>query len=415
MCTSYPASLDGRLNLRPHPAAILHILPKNDLAVITHRRQRILVVLGIASLAAFVAMLSLQEPAKEFHVPLDASCSDAMALSENNGLCATLSDDDATLKVLVPTVMILGGQKCATTSLAFQMQDTFPELRSCGHVSERTGNSIPERHFFDENKLFDSPKKVLNCVKYWSGCHMNTPVSPSWLFGNSCTQPAVPSSSIKASVGFDRTPNYFPDYYAAERMKALYGRHGEQLRFIVVFRDPSDRVRSYFTHFQPVLNINSWVRFGLAKVKQVGGCDNVLLPDESLYGKGAAIAICASTYVVHLQRWMDVFQANQFLSIPFTKYLDQPGKVLAAVGAHTGLASKHRQQQIIDEVKDPYHENTRATKLANAAKGFNDKMAADVKADLDKFFAPYNDKLLELVASSGMKAAVSRIGKPLLF
>ena len=49
---------------------------------------------------------------------------------------------------------------------------------------------------------------------------------------------------------------------------------GKQMRrFVAILRDPTDRVRSWFSHFEPALDVNEWVVQELEDVQRGGGCD----------------------------------------------------------------------------------------------------------------------------------------------
>jgi hypothetical protein len=409
------------------------------------------------------------------------TCEDEMQLTTDNGLCYGLDSHEP---VLVPTAMLLGSQKCATSSLSYHMLSEFPSLRYCGKSPDTT-----ERHFFDTdhpkglwyNKWNENAShkdrldiKPANCGQYYHNCYTKSSVSipggtpydeahrGSWVNKNSCNphgdfKPRIaqqallkfysvhdPSMTDKmighilwteydgkhkqlakallekygatveleapgVSIGLEYTPNYFQEYAPPERIRRMYGSYSQNIRFIQVFRDPVDRVHSYFTHFMPESNFNTWAKRTLASLKTgyPSGCWGVQLPydddhtDRAL-GKGIT-ALCASAYVVHLKHWAASFDKNQFLLLSFTKYLEQPGRTLAAVGQHLGIASEKDQQNLIDNVKTPYETNTAESHEDERPNNFDDAISDEVREQLNAFFAPYNTELFKLVTkrSSG--------------
>jgi hypothetical protein len=62
-------------------------------------------------------------------------------------------------------------------------------------------------------------------------------------------------------------------------------------------------------------------------------------------------AICAGAYIVHLKRWVAAHTPSQFLLLSFTEYIAQPGRTLAAIGDHLGIASKEVQQELIANIR----------------------------------------------------------------
>ena len=65
----------------------------------------------------------------------------------------------------------------------------------------------------------------------------------------------------------DYTPSYFGFCTTcADRIKSFYGAEWSQkLKLMVIFRNPTDRVRSWFSHFQPAKDINPWVLQGFVE------------------------------------------------------------------------------------------------------------------------------------------------------
>jgi hypothetical protein len=221
-----------------------------------------------------------------------------------------------------------------------------------------------------------------------------------------------------------------------------------------VFRNPTDRVRSFFSHFQPGINFNQWAKATLAELNATeNGCWDANMDSPSL----SVGAFCASAYVVHLLHWLELFEERQFLLLPFSQYLLRPGEMLAAVGRHLEIASDSEQQHIIETVTQPYHANDAKLHSNNAPADFDDSVSEEVTGELaapsvqcrqcsrsmhcltyfdlplllsplgthppgliDAFFDPYNKKLYELVSETqgdhGLKFGfLGDGGDPILF
>ena len=113
----------------------------------------------------------------------------------------------------------------------------------------------------------------------------------------------------------------------------------------------------------------------------------------------AVYTICASAYNLHLHRWLSLFPADQFLLLPMSAYITNPGAVMAAAGRHLGLATEADQLRLIVDVTKPVHANGGKYYLQAAPEGFIGTMKDDVRAELDNFFAPHNEALAKKIAS----------------
>ena len=89
-------------------------------------------------------------------------CSETITSSDVTGACITVGGKKAQL----PTLLFLGVQKGATTSLALQMMQVFDDMRVCGstHVDDN-GNGGPnvEKHYYDAPENYDFPQ-VMRCI-----------------------------------------------------------------------------------------------------------------------------------------------------------------------------------------------------------------------------------------------------------
>lgn len=362
------------------------------------------------------------------------TCSQAMSQSGSTG---QLCFDDGEVNALVPTVFLLGSQKCATSSLMDQMMFSYPSynVRSCGMALLQCAllgddtmcapvDHSQECQFFDRYENFAGTH---DCSEYYDCAAELLPQSDPFY------RQSGRYSCDNSYVMVDYSPNYLAAYDVVDRVTQMYGEHAQAIRFIMVFRDPTDRVISYFKHFQSTTDINDFVRLGLQEVlSHETRCDDIQLsingvgnhpavPDDLAVTEHAVNAICAGAYIVHLKRWVAAHTPSQFLLLSFTEYIAQPGRTLAAIGDHLGIASKEVQQELIANISEAEHANDSAFHLARADPGINFELSDFWRAELDKFYASYTGELLEFAegrgdASAGIKTAFKdAAGKPVLY
>jgi hypothetical protein len=237
----------------------------------------------------------------------------------------------------------------------------------------------------------------------------------------------------RARLGFDATPDYFAGKSgkrSQENMLQFYAGWVPKLRFIVLLRSPTDRVRSYFNHFcgsaylegkrgagadayiikQQQLSaeeraaratcgdFETWVQHGMRKV-QDSGCAQA----SGAVGD-AQKALCDSIYVSSLEMWLKSFAPSQFLLVPFSGFIQDPRPALIAVGKHTGLISPIRQTEITGTMTEAAHSNVASEHSGHTrrlgSRSTKSKMPESLKHSLDTFFLPHNKKLQTLVVDN---------------
>ena len=149
--------------------------------------------------------------------------------------------------VVAPAVFVLGCGKCATTTLHALLVRHRAVLAGCGWPDE-SGIEGKEQHFFDDGAPSSishaSPHRSYRGVGRYL-CHFPRRRNP-----------AAPEEERFVSV--DATPDYLPSWRAPLRLKRAWaalragggalpwqsGRAGGQgqPRFVIVLRDPSDRL-----------------------------------------------------------------------------------------------------------------------------------------------------------------------------
>lgn len=128
--------------------------------------------------------------------------------------------------IVKPTFMILGGQKCGTTSL-FHYLLKHPQLLPLGNQSKALGGK--ETRFFDRP---DAAYEKMDKLKYLKDNFMQLKDLRDL------------NKHSKRLVTGESTPNYLRSPVAPARIKEMF----PDMKFIVLLRQPVDRSYSQFNH-----------------------------------------------------------------------------------------------------------------------------------------------------------------------
>lgn len=268
---------------------------------------------------------------------------------------------------LVPLFFLFGCQRCGGTAMYY---DIMKHVRGA-----REGRSIgSEPAFYEREQHF-----------YASG----SPSSSTWDRGISHYTShfvACPPNSAGFEFSIDATAAYMRKPVAAERIPQMIpqGAHGK-LRFVVVLRDPTDRLYAYWDAFvlggKGMNNFDIWVKGVMEKVKtcQNKNGDQLWPPpdncDEDTV-QGVAAGLCAYQLIY----WLHRFDPSQFFLTSFHAYQLETGKVLRDVARFFGAS-----------------ESLTGT-VANAGDLSSVKvmggMSNEARKTLGKFYKPHNAQLL---------------------
>jgi hypothetical protein len=208
---------------------------------------------------------------------------------------------------VVPDFIIIGAQRCGTTSLYSYLVD-HPCVASA---------SVKEIHFFDINfhKGF-----------VWYRSHFPLFLYPLY------TQLRHRRSAISGEA----SPYYFFHPCASRRIKELLPR----VKLIVLLRNPVDRAYSHY-HFvvrlgYETLSFEEAIR---AEEKRLCGEVDKMVEDEYYYSLNHQYYsyLARGIYVNQLAEWMGCFPSEQFLVLKSEDFLDDPALVLSCVTDFLGL------------------------------------------------------------------------------
>eukprot|EP00471_Norrisiella_sphaerica_P004623 CAMPEP_0184487374 /NCGR_PEP_ID=MMETSP0113_2-20130426/9937_1 /TAXON_ID=91329 /ORGANISM="Norrisiella sphaerica, Strain BC52" /LENGTH=364 /DNA_ID=CAMNT_0026869661 /DNA_START=1 /DNA_END=1095 /DNA_ORIENTATION=+ len=225
----------------------------------------------------------------------------------------------------LPTVFILGAQKCGTSSLFGLFQD-YLDGSMCTHWPK-------EKHYFDYGyeKVDDLERDVQNCVaglgKYREQFQQ-------------CTD---------GKTRFDATPNYMMRSNVNNVLYQTYEKVGidpAKLRFIVILRNPERRFHSAYNHFAVYQH---WFKGSKADMKtrgkelyekqknEIGDWNKTFeFTNEILFG---------GLYEPQLQRWFHTFKPSQFLLVTLNQLKRDPNGVMTAISQHVDVKMTERTEE----------------------------------------------------------------------
>lgn len=242
-----------------------------------------------------------------------------------------------------PSFIILGGFKCATTSLYNYITahpQVFPSLEK-------------ELDFFDRD--------------YSQGL--------DWYLAHFPALPQGPAHPAVFLTG-EATPNYLYHPEAPERIH----RHFPAMKLIVVLRNPVERALSHY-YFLPQ-NDRALSAFERVVMREQGRLQAALeknpTPDEALrrcpyLGNGL--------YALHLQRWLRFFPPEQLLILPMENLAMRPAETV---------------KTSFDFLEIP---NYRLSEYKHHKEGSYPVLSEKLQRTLNKFFVPHNEQLNRLLKS----------------
>ena len=244
----------------------------------------------------------------------------------------------------LPDFVIIGGQRCGTTSLfdcLSQHRGIEPSLNK-------------EVHYFD---------LAFERGTGWYKAHFPL------------------ESKISGRVTFEATPNYLASFDAPNRMQSVI----PDVKLVVLLRDPVERAHSSWK--LRAYEGSDGRPFGEAIEAELAGVtmtyDDV---DEERKRKVARSMRWSymekSRYVEHLTRWFECFDRDQFLILESEALFTNPSEGLS--GIETFLGIEH----------DPTIALPRTNDTASSP------IEPSLLQDLREYFAPYNERLRTLTGAS---------------
>ena len=248
----------------------------------------------------------------------------------------------------LPSFIIIGAQKCGTTSLYKYMVEhpqILPAVRK-------------ELHFFNWVSKPGNKKKAEGVDWYLSQF------------------PKIPNG--KNLITGEATPTYLVDPHTPQRMFKLL----PDVKLIVLLRNPVDRAVSHYHHNRRMSKQREPLPFEKAIAKESERLKlekEKLISDEnyrSLFHRYYSY-LERGVYIEQLERWMSIFPREQFLILKSEDFYENPDVTLQEVFEFLGLsnyqvANKKKYNQL------PY-----------------EPRAPKIRSTLSEYFQPYNTRLEE--------------------
>ena len=257
------------------------------------------------------------------------------ATSDTTAGGATEADSETTRRR--PDFIILGAMKCGTTSLHNYLLEHPQVLPS----------AYKEIKFFNLDANFQAGTE-------WYGAHF---------------------PPIEEGSGFitgEASPAYIRNRLAASRMRRTY----EDLKLIVILRDPVRRAISHYFH----RSRNKTAKTLETEMRREFRRAPEYLADPEAHRKWRSGFVMAGLYAQQLRTWLEYFPPEQFLIL---RLEDMKAGIDGFMGG------------VYDFLGLPPHEQQHTEKRHN--KGSYPEIDPDVIRKLEEFFVPHNDDLSALM------------------
>ncbi|KAG8463519.1 hypothetical protein KFE25_005030 [Diacronema lutheri] len=309
---------------------------------------------------------------------------------------------------VAPTILMVGAQKCGSSSL---WSDVMKHVK--GTVSARAKVGVEPRHFSKEQHFFSKDARYRKGMAFYVS-HYPT------------CQPGA-----RALRAVDATPNYLRIPGTAARVHAAYAGHVRALRMIVIVRNPTDRLISWYGHIGTKRGISnlSIDEFAYANLREMRACAKKhWLPVESEAMWASACrnlrpplydALSGGMYAPQIAEWLHWFPARQIALVTFGGYLKRVKDVLTDLAAFIGQeprsgASATHARALADASEvgvvrrrraiEPSHRNVRSRGRA--------ALSASTHAALTEFYRPHVDALIALLHRPAAQSMFSTPFRP---
>lgn len=224
----------------------------------------------------------------------------------------------ASARRISPCFLVLGAQRCGTTSL-FQFLQSHPQIQP--PVKK-------EVHFFDN--------------RYSKGLDWYLNQFPE-------------RGDTQDEITGEATPYYLFHPFAAARVKA----HFPHMKLIVILRNPADRAYSHYKW--AVAKGNETLPFEDALNAEQGRLDEArpdLLCGKPAFSHQKHSYRSRGRYLEQLNRWLELFPNDQFLFLRSEDFFSDPEVLLAGVWAFLGISPHSppaipRQKPSNEQLLDP--------------------------------------------------------------
>lgn len=413
--------------------------------------------LGTAALIAVVgvSVMSARNPGAAREAVSELGAGSGVTEIARRALGPMCTEDDR----LMPTVFLIGVEKCGTTSLYDDMISHIPALRP---MHDDEGAPAKEMRYFDTGGRFVNMlkwNKDPTPFREWLTRHADTCAAVASSLANEMSahgpeDPFDMAASRTQRLHVDGTPAYFNAGVGAKIAEA-YPRPEQRrrLRFVATVCDPETRLKSAFTFFKTLYNgwggeqaelweknlythyfatYADWLAQTVAALPQAsapGGLfDNPgaqmaeTLDDDAEDvddANGESVGdlgrkeraerrrmknlfneVVKTRYESVLREYLDAgFSADQFLVLPNSYYFERPADALRDIASHVGVDARD-----LDAIGDAAHANAGRVEAEQRARLVGHVRERDREA-LREHLRPQLEGLRKLHCEEGLKMA----------
>lgn len=241
-------------------------------------------------------------------------------------------------KRMNPSFLLLGGQKCGTTTL-------YDHIIGNKQVLPAT---MKEIHFFDNNF-----QKSIN----WYRAHF-------------------PLDIYKNCITGEATAFYLFHPLAADRIQRTF----PNIKLIIIVRDPVKRAFSQYQHNIRLGRENLSFEDAL-KIEEQRLSNEPILENNLLFSHWFHSYKSMGLYVEQIKKWLKFFSKDQLYITSLELFSKSPKNIMNEIFSFLGLSDFK------------YF----VTKAADNVGGYNEEMNKKTSLELSEYFNPYNEKLFSLV------------------
>lgn len=252
-------------------------------------------------------------------------------------------------KRILPSFIIIGAQRCGTTSLYDYLS----------HHPQIIPSPVKELFYFDD--YYQRP------IEWYKS-----------FFPTQKQREKLERDLVASVITGEASPSYFFHPYAAKRIKETL----PQIKLILVLRDPIERAYSHYNHIKRLNREPLSFEEALAKEVERITPDIEKLAKDEFYKADQRRDYSYLTrgyYAKQLTEWYKYFPKEQLLVVQSEEFYRETPRVYNEIVEYLGLNSYTL----------PVFEAKNALKYA--------KMAPETKEKLKAYFAPKNEELYELL------------------
>lgn len=252
-------------------------------------------------------------------------------------------------KRILPSFIIIGAQRCGTTSLYDYLS----------HHPQIIPSPVKELFYFDD--YYTRP------IEWYKS-----------FFPTKKEQEKLERDLVASVITGEASPSYFFHPYAAKRIKETL----PQIKLILVLRDPIERAYSHYNHIKRLNREPLSFEEAIEKEQERITPDIEKLAKDEFYKADQRRDYSYLTrgyYAKQLKEWFKHFPKEQLLIVQSEEFYKNTPRVYNEIVEYLGLNSYTL----------PTFEAKNALKYA--------KMAPETKEKLKAYFAPKNEELYELL------------------